>query len=476
METQQQQQQQYEYQQYQNQAQTDPNQTTQPYDPSQIQAYDPSSYYATYPQHYDTTTQQQYQQQTYQTNPDSSATTYTASSYFYPDYYDPNSIHPPGVPVSADTQQIPPPISDYCYQPPQTQPYFQPGQPVYGAVSSQGGRSSRRDGRGSFGRGKGRGGGRGKNSTQTTNTADASYMQEQAAASKPAPQMAWCELCRVDCTTPEVLKKHKNGKRHLRNLKVFEEMQNLSQQHLTVQNQAEGIAEAQTSDMADKTVQPFEEAVIQDFSGGRGGLKRKMRGGHGGAKSFRTPDGIRRLVDPPKPKPMFPFFCELCSVKCESQVIYESHLAGKKHLSSVKRYEGHKVVLGEAVESLYPTIPNLPPTIISQANQQVQGPQGAQTLASMMLSNQNLPDPEAAQAALAQLLTEHGVHDTQTLLIQLIPYLLTQPQEPLPEAGLQTNATSLQSQGPHVLSEVAGQSFGQNGEVTAEQQNLSGNV
>ncbi|KAK9757816.1 hypothetical protein RND81_01G188100 [Saponaria officinalis] len=354
----------------------------------------------------------------------------------------------------------------------------QPGQPVYGGGSSQGGRSSRGGGRGTFGRhGRGRGGGRGKpvnprtSASTATNAGEAaqSSVQGPAAPSKPQPQMAWCELCRVDCTTQEILEKHKNGKKHQRNLKVFEEMQNLSKHVTATHPQHEGAeAPQQAPDMSDKTVpsvaQPSEEAVRGDSSVGRGGLKRKMKAGRGG-KWVRAPDGSKRPVEPPKPKQIVHLLCELCNVKCESQVVYDSHLAGKKHLSNLKRYQGHKEAFGDGIQALYPTIPNLPPTTVALP----QATQDAQALASMLLSNQNLPDPQAAQAALAQLLTEHGIHDAQTLMVQLIPYLLTQVQVPLPVAGLGTNAVDLQNQPLQFSTGDAGQ----NGNITTEQQNLA---
>ncbi|KAL9228848.1 hypothetical protein vseg_004384 [Gypsophila vaccaria] len=484
MEAQQQQQQQYEYHQTYNPSSAATTITAPP-QIQQQQHYDAQSYYASYYQQQ----QQQQQQQPYQTTVDYSS---SSSSYYYPDYstqapapavaasypasLDPNCVHPPGVPLSNDPHH-----SHLLYY--HSPPFLQPGQPVYGAGSSQAGRSIRGGGRGTFGRGRGRGGGRGKHvSSQTsasaaTNAAEVSQssVQGQVAPSKPPPQMAWCELCRVDCNTRDILEKHRNGKKHQRNLKVFEELQNLSK-HVTVINpQSEGAEAPPVSDVSDKTVlsvaQPSEVAVRGDSSGGRGGLKRKMKAGRGG-KWIRGPDGSKKLVEPPQPKPMIHVLCELCNVKCESQVVYESHLAGKKHLSNLKRYQGHKETFGEAVQALYPTIPNLPAMAVAP-----QPNQDAQALASMLLSNQNLPDPQAAQAALTQLLTEHGVHDAQTLMVQLIPYLLTQVQAPvqgpLPVAGLGTNPADPQNQPLQFSTGDAGQNGGQNGDITTEQQKLA---
>lgn len=493
--------------------------TSQSYDPSQIQSYDQSTqaYYAYH--HPSTTHYNQHQhQQDY-------------SSYYYQDYAtsyqtqlqtDPNSIHPPGVPISVDSQQtlVQNPQNLYyphgivASQPTSRQGFFQAG-------GSQAGRSGR--GRGTFGRhGRGRGGGRGK--SQTTRSAApsatagaqsvASSSEAQTAPGKPAPRMAWCELCRVDCTTLEVLEQHKNGKRHKRNLKMHEELQNLSKK-MTIQtpnvsmsqpipqsipppqivdgsrtyhppnanvapeSKAEATSGKDTADKAEASgALPSQESVRKDHLGGRGGLKRRMmRGGRGG-KWARAFDGSRRPVEPMKPKQVVPLICELCNVKCESQVVFESHVAGKKHIANMKRFQGYKEAFGEGIQALYPTISNLPSTsIIPQANQTV--PADAQALASMMLSQQNLQDPQAAQAALAQLLHQHGIHDAQTLITQLIPYLLAQFQQvpgslPVPAVGFGIPTQNSLGQGALVSTGAVSQKFSAENK-TEQLQNVTGN-
>uniref|UniRef100_A0A7C9D9F2 U1-type domain-containing protein n=1 Tax=Opuntia streptacantha TaxID=393608 RepID=A0A7C9D9F2_OPUST len=306
--------------------------------------------------------------------------------------------------------------------------------------------------------------------------------------------MAWCELCRVDCNTLEILEQHKNGKRHKKNLKLQEELHNLSKQ-LSVENPQVPLPKSKPETLPSEPVPkgikseseaggksepsgapPSEGSIRKDRTGVRGGFKRKMRGGGRGGKSMRAYDGSRRPVEPPKPKQMVPIICDLCNVKCESQVVFESHVAGKKHLANVKRFQSHKEAFGEGIQALYPTIPNLPSTsIIPQANQEV--PQEAYALASTMLSPYNLPDPQAARTALAQLLHQHGIHDAQTLIAQLVPYLLAQFQAPgslaVPTAGLGLlDSQKTQTQAPQ-LSTAAGK---QHSAASAEAQALQNQV
>lgn len=308
----------------------------------------------------------------------------------------------------------------------------------------------------SRGRGRGQGGGRhfashgagltNPNSASAPAEGEAAFVQQpsvsvpgQAPLPVPAqvpaapfwqpPHMAWCELCRVDCNTPEILEKHKNGKRHKKNLQVFEELQKLNkvttgQQNAQMPNTelktdvgqpekvdanqplSETTSQVNTNDYSNETDQHCAvggtseasaepEKIQQDqFPARARGSKRKMRGGRGG-KYMRGNEGSRRPVKPPKPKQVIPLICELCNVKCESQVVFDSHLTGKKHQSNLKRFHGHRAMYGEAgVQALYPPNFNAPSTSLGpQVQQVVNDPQVllAQLLMTYVLSQAQAP-------------------------------------------------------------------------------------
>ncbi|KAH7576282.1 hypothetical protein JRO89_XS01G0026700 [Xanthoceras sorbifolium] len=365
---------------------------------------------------------------------------------------------------------------------------FQIGQSAHRGGGRKGGRPFRGGGRGR-GRGRGQGGGRyGKPHGGVPNSAPSATVPGQATSAVPAqvpvapawppPRMAWCELCRVDCNTPEILEQHKNGKRHKKSLQTHAELQNLNkvitgQQSVQMPNpevqtevfkpeKVEGSGEKQltqesipvqaptdndknetelqkntvdkpevnTVDSAEEPQQKTRDPIV---ARGRG-LKRKMRGGRGG-KYMRTGEGSRRPVEPPKPKEVIPFICELCNVKCESQVVFNSHLAGKKHLANVKRFHGHRALYGEAgLQALYPPNLNAPSSSVTPQVQQ-------------------------------------GVNDPQVLLAQLLTYVLAQAQAPgllaaqvpglaaavapVPGSSQETQYhCNFQTQGPLVVSEV----------------------
>ncbi|TKY66328.1 zinc finger RNA-binding protein [Spatholobus suberectus] len=260
--------------------------------------------------------------------------------------------------------------------------------------------------------------------------------QVPSAPLQSPPCKLWCEICKAECNTPEMLEQHKNGKRHRKNLLVHEEVQRLkalngqqsgnisnSQSNLTIQpekiqefekkgpeenmgseatddnhndetelqNNVAGVSEVQTEEPQEE---PGDNSAIQGH-----GFKRKMRGGRGG-KYMRSDDGSRKPVEPPKSKQVTSFICELCNVKCDSQVVYNSHLTGKKHLSNFKRVLGHQALNGEAgIQPLNPPEINT----LSNAN--------------------NFPVQQGVSVQL-------GVNDPRSLLAQLLMTVLSNVQVP----------------------------------------------
>ncbi|KAI3495059.1 hypothetical protein L1887_37190 [Cichorium endivia] len=273
---------------------------------------------------------------------------------------EPAPIHPPGVPVQNDPNHVA--VYQHGYAQPhfQNDPYYQqqPQQPPlsypdpgtvyqgqqqwqpqgqtaeYGLTAlyppkcsvtngqgRSGGRGAFRGGGSSFqgrGRGKGRGG--------------------KLTIGEPKPRaMAWCELCRVDCNTLEVLENHRNGKKHKKNLKIQEDLQKLA---------------AKTQESQIPLAPESEEQ--------RNGLKRKAM------------DVERKAVEAvaKKQKEIVPFICELCHVKCESAPTFDSHLKGKKHVFNLQRFQEQQATLGQAaLQALYPALEALYPALLQAVSQ-----------------------------------------------------------------------------------------------------------
>ncbi|CAH9097993.1 unnamed protein product [Cuscuta epithymum] len=257
--------------------------------------------------------------------------------------------------------------------------------------------SSHRGGRGRRGgRGGGRGGGR-RGPTQTHTAA------QPSAPVWPPPRMAWCELCRVECNTPEILEQHKSGKKHLKNFKVQEEL------HRVVA--AANTAQVQPSEGVGPSLPPPEVNASVVNEGGEGqvrGLKRKARGGGRGGgvgKSLR-----KKSTNGPKGGHI-PLICELCNVTCETQLVFQTHLKGKKHIANRKRFEESEAAFGQAAaQALYPALQQLvqlaaldPQFLLLQQQQQTVVPGGG-TQDLPLVFNQVPPPtavtpPAAAEAA-----------------------------------------------------------------------------
>lgn len=205
--------------------------------------------------------------------------------------------------------------------------------------------SSHRGGRG--GRRGGRGGGR-RGQPQSRPPA------APPGPVRPPPQMAWCELCRVECNTLEILEQHKSGKKHQKNVKVQQELERVM---------AAKASQVQAAEEGSSVPPPAVENTAVNGGEAQGsGQKRKMRGGGrgGGGKSSR-----RKLNEPPKPKGgHIPLICELCNVTCETQLVFQTHLKGKKHLSNRKRFEESEAVFGHAAtQALYPALQPVLPAV-----------------------------------------------------------------------------------------------------------------
>ncbi|XP_057487166.1 ATP-dependent RNA helicase DHH1-like [Actinidia eriantha] len=224
-------------------------QQQQNHDPAEAQAYDQSTQaYYEFHQYNQYIQQQQYPY-------------YTTHDYTNPHqqtHQEPTSIYPPGVHITPEqthlqNQQLGQthvqdqynsyyPQGFVDQQPLQQQvnggglgPQPQIGPTTYAGGGRRGGRPFRGGGPGRFGsrpngsgpplRGRGRGRGHGGRFPPPADNATACAQGESSQTPVwPPPRMAWCELCRVDCNTPEILEQHKmerGTRRTCRYLKSF---------------------------------------------------------------------------------------------------------------------------------------------------------------------------------------------------------------------------------------------------------------
>ena len=152
---------------------------------------------------------------------------------------------------------------------------------------------------------------------------------EKAPSSRRPPQGAWCELCRVECTSLEILEQHNNGKRHKKNLQKTEkskiavkpgiEKQNVEKPTAKPENEGsqqpnsaqeseekkpaesvggENSMECKQQINGEKHTEASVEGTprIDCFDSQRLGIKRKMQGGQGG-ECMKNLEAPRLKVD-----------------------------------------------------------------------------------------------------------------------------------------------------------------------------------
>ncbi|XP_047964169.1 uncharacterized protein LOC125208540 [Salvia hispanica] len=251
------------------------------------------------------------------------------------------------------------------------------GEPHYGHRANVSGRTNR-------GRGRGKGSVQRKHAGAVQSGASSVAQTQplqgsaQLVSVSPAPKVVSCELCKIECNTLEVLQQHLIGKKHKKKLKVFEELQNLNKKVTSgqadqvpataIQSNSEAVSmpnlvEGSGNQQPQQEVLPSQESNEESKAAGEKrkveeaehpeesakkvrvdgherlgrGLKHKLRGGKSN-RMMRPSARSKSLVQPPKPKEVTPLVCELCNAKCESLVVFQSHLAGKKHKSKAKRF------------------------------------------------------------------------------------------------------------------------------------------
>ncbi|KAK1440784.1 hypothetical protein QVD17_06615 [Tagetes erecta] len=118
-------------------------------------------------------------------------------------------------------------------------------------------------------------------------------------------QSAWCEICKIECNTRDVLDKHKLGKKHIKNMEKLNSAASVATSNPIigpVENPQKGNSGTK------KKAETSQELEMK---------KRKVLEGGAAANAVRT--------------------CEICNVVCNSDAVFRFHLAGQKHASMWKK-------------------------------------------------------------------------------------------------------------------------------------------
>ncbi|KAK4271937.1 hypothetical protein QN277_020555 [Acacia crassicarpa] len=167
--------------------------------------------------------------------------------------------------------------------------------------------------------------------TSNTNTAwwtnTTTQPQVNGARKKPKKlkikvvQSAYCEVCKIDCTSKDVLDQHKLGKKHKKNLEKLKEALRPPPQVPVLPN---------TSSNPVIGPQPQPEG---DNSKSGGGSKKKR-------KATQTPADLenkKKKVLEGGAAAAAVKICTICNVVCNSETVFNYHLAGQKHAAMLKK-------------------------------------------------------------------------------------------------------------------------------------------
>ncbi|XP_010936339.1 uncharacterized protein [Elaeis guineensis] len=130
-------------------------------------------------------------------------------------------------------------------------------------------------------------------------------------------QSAYCEVCKIECNTPEVLKTHKQGKKHKKTLQKLQESITANPAKAP-----EATVERKEIPDAEKSKTVGEKAKKKGAPVTAGELEaKKRRVLEGGAAA----EGVK--------------VCTICNVVVNSQKVFDYHIAGQKHIAMVKKLQ-----------------------------------------------------------------------------------------------------------------------------------------
>ncbi|KAA0057979.1 zinc finger protein 346 [Cucumis melo var. makuwa] len=150
-------------------------------------------------------------------------------------------------------------------------------------------------------------------------------------------QSAWCEVCKISCNSNEIYAMHLSGKKHLKNVEKVEK----------------GKSDVSTSNAPQlatvPVIGPMENPVANNPSSDD--IQKTQK------SSTQTPEGLetkkRKIVKSGRAANSVRT-CTICNVVCNSQTVFDSHLAGQKHASMMKKQgvSGMSIVVPPLITAL----------------------------------------------------------------------------------------------------------------------------
>ncbi|CAI9109804.1 OLC1v1009708C1 [Oldenlandia corymbosa var. corymbosa] len=141
-------------------------------------------------------------------------------------------------------------------------------------------------------------------------------------------QSVWCEVCKVDCNTKNVLDQHKLGKKHKKNLQKLIQLAN---PQVVSPSPVSGPLHPPASTVADKPViGPAENPLKGNSSSSQTATNEAAAAGDLEIKRKKMLEG-GAAADSVR-------MCAICNVVCNSETVFATHLAGQKHAAKLKKH------------------------------------------------------------------------------------------------------------------------------------------
>jgi len=128
---------------------------------------------------------------------------------------------------------------------------------------------------------------------------------------------SYCDVCKIDCKSQEVLSNHKLGRKHMKNLQKLQES-------ITPKpaNAPTKVVTTNANGSANQSKAVNEQLQKNNCPASKEDLEmKKQKVLCGGAAA----DAVR--------------VCTYCNVVCNSELVYNFHIAGKKHAAVVKKQQ-----------------------------------------------------------------------------------------------------------------------------------------
>ncbi|GAB4860829.1 hypothetical protein Ancab_035991 [Ancistrocladus abbreviatus] len=125
-------------------------------------------------------------------------------------------------------------------------------------------------------------------------------------------ESAWCDVCKISCNSADVFSTHKLGKKHQKNLEKLQKSKSDSIAPASTDSVIQPVEKPQSSNTSGSNFQrPKKKAAQIKTATDLETKKRKIMEGGVAADAVRT--------------------CAICNVVCNSETVFNSHLAGQKH-------------------------------------------------------------------------------------------------------------------------------------------------